>query len=297
MSATTSEAELPPSYSDLTESPASLFPGVEVIDVGPGLSAEEFREFVSGLVIPKHVDMYGDEVEAKSAEPASDVEVLSRNRHTPNTPWKRENFWHADNLTSGPEIFGTAIYVKQAYGDVGGISIIDTALMYGVIEDIDPYLPDDLEGHDAVFSVGRYFREILPTYGSPEAITYAYESVGLASLSAAAALAEKENPPKAFPSVAEHPFRRSPVVVADQLGLSAYTGMSTAQSQEMIDEIGRYLSFSELSPTQREASPYLGTFEWEPGKVILIPQIGYVYRGEPKTVTEGAREGFKLTFS
>jgi hypothetical protein len=71
------------------------FRGVEVLDIGSGLSPEEFAAFVGSLVIPPHVNAQGRPVAEKVALPLGETRKMKRSSDDP--PYLgRDQFFRSD---------------------------------------------------------------------------------------------------------------------------------------------------------------------------------------------------------
>lgn len=281
-------------YSNWGDPSTEHFPGIEVMQLEPGLSVQEFEEFASTLVIPLHVGMLGTRVEVELAEPLDSTIAMHRSPDSPRESWAPDHHWHTDRAYWGENQFATILYAQELSGDVAGTELIDTTLLLEAIERDHPGMTEILKPGNTVFSVTKYFAKVLPVKGSQEAIQRTLDQNQSSSLEE---VVEKQNaayPAKRFPTIPQHPFRWSDCLMLDEARTVDIEGtiLSKREVQALIATIVEdYLA---LAPEELADRPYYANHEWEEGQVLIMPQIGAIHRAQASPPGELVRNTLRL---
>ncbi len=280
-------------YSRSFDSAEQPLPGVEVLELEPRMSIPEFEEFAWDLVIPAHWEMDGSYVpRAAQAFQLDKTIQMVRCLDKPRDPWAPDHHWHSDKSYWGKNQFATVMYAQRLTGQVAGTSFIDTTALLQAIERDFPGMTETLSHSAAIFTVRRYFEEILPANGSPEAIERTLEEHDASTLEEVAEMEHKKFPPKWFPALLRHPFRGETCTMIDDARVVDLTGEDEARSQQILKVIrDRFLNLPLEELRQR---PYYHHHEWEEGQVVIWPQIGTLHRAEPSPPGEKQRDTLRL---
>jgi alpha-ketoglutarate-dependent taurine dioxygenase len=267
-------------------------PGVEILQLDGGLSVHEFEAVVPMLTIPRHLDMTGAQIEAKPATQLGDTIIARRMPEKPRDPWAPDHHWHSDRTYWGENQFASVLYAQRLLGDVATTGFIDTAALFQTMVADDPGLADELAESNATFSTSRYFEEVLPTEGSPEAIAKTLVDKGAQTLDEVVALETAKYPAKEFPATPIHPFSGERCTMLDDSRVVALSGLSLARSQEIIRRVKKqYLA---LPVEELEQRPYHYLHYWEEGQAIIYPQVGTLHRAMPSPAGEQQRDTLRL---
>jgi alpha-ketoglutarate-dependent taurine dioxygenase len=273
-------------YSPMNGASRELFPGIEVLQLERDLSIEELQEFASTLVIPKHVDISCNVIDAKLAEPLGQCVEMRRSPDSPREPWAPDHHWHTDRVYWGENQFATILYAKQLAGDVAGIEFIDTTLLLDAIEQDQPGITKVLKPATTIFSVVKYYAKVLPAKGTKEAIERTLEQKDCADLEELVAREAMQYPPKQFPTVSMHPFRAKGCLMLDEARAIDIenSGLSCTEVQAIIAKIIRnYLALPSEELAERF---YYAHHEWEEGQVVIMPQLGAIHRAQASPLGE-----------
>ncbi len=275
-------------YSEVLEPVDEPMPGVEVFQLDAGMSEGEFEDFTDTLVIPEHWDLDGQRTPMRPAVRLGGTIAMSRTVDTPREPWAPDHHWHSDRTYWGDNQFASVLYAQSIDGDVAGTGLINTTLLLEAIEDDEPGIFEELSSTQTVFSVRRYYEEILPEKGSPEAIQRTLDRFDASSLSEVADKEERRYPEKAFPTLPMHPIWGVPVIMLDEVRSVRITNLPQSRGDEIIDlVVERYLRLDHDELAER---PYYERHEWEEGQVLIFPQVGTLHRADASPDSEIERD-------
>lgn len=193
----------------------SPFPGIEVFNIGGQLSPDDFLQFSKELVIPSHVDMQGALINCRPNQPDGKVIEAQRSVQSPRDPWAPDHHWHSDKTYWGENPFASALYAQQLVGEVASTGFVDTSLLLEAIETDYPGISEELFAARAIFSVRRYYEDILPHKGSDEAIARTLEQFEVDCLEEVVEKECERYPEKTFPAIAPHPISTWPSIMTD----------------------------------------------------------------------------------
>jgi len=287
-----------PLYAETGSLIGQPFPGIEILNIGSGLDHTQFTKFVSSLVLPHHFGEQGELIDARPAQLFErDIVAASRTPEKPRDPWAPDHHWHYDGgYSGGTNQFASVLYAQMLQGDeVAGTEFIDTAALLSAIEVDHSGLSEELIKYRLQASVGRYFRQILPSYGgdAEAAIQRTLSAKGVSTLSEAATLEERRYPPKHFPAIAIHPFRQKErCLMIDMLNVVHVLGALAVREAEILNLVRK--EYLELPKEELSQRPYYYRHTWEPGQVVIFPQVGTLHRAEPSPAGELRRDTLRL---
>jgi alpha-ketoglutarate-dependent taurine dioxygenase len=272
------------------------FPGVEVLAAQPGLSMQEFGEFVGTLVIPSHTSTQGALTKERPAQPLGDITEMNRSPDDPRDPWSPDHHWHTDRGYWGEQNqFATMLYAQRLSGsEIASTEIIDTTLLLDAAERDNPGITALLRPGTTVFSGGQYYTTTLRSKGSAEAIERTLVAKQCTTLEEVAAKEVLAHPPKRFPTITIHPFRGSDCIMIDEPRTAGIEdiGIEQKEVQHIIAQfICKYLAL----PAEELANrPYHAIHKWEPGDVLVWPQKGTLHRAQASPAGELRRNMLRL---